>query len=100
MEFNFTFAVIASRVGMIARIYVGLDPWRFLGSVALMATLLPLAFKLLGTGLESDSRATEQAVASAIEATIAAVPSILVGELAGYCAGFILGTVKRVVGIR
>ena len=100
MEFNFTFAVIASLVGMIARPYIGLDPWRFLGSVALMATPLPLAFRLLGTGLENDPRATEQAVASVIEAAIAAVPSILVGELAGYCAGFILGSVKRVVGIR
>ena len=90
MELNFTLLVIAALAGMVAKLIVGWDPWKLLGSLTLTFTMLLLLPPLLGLAFENDPQVVQETTSTLIERVIAEIPSILVGEVAGVFAATIL----------
>ena len=90
MEMNFTLLVIAALAGMVAKLVVGWDPWKLLGSLTLAFTMLLLLPPLFGVAFENDPKIVQETTNTLIERVIAEIPSILVGEVAGVFAATIL----------
>ena len=90
MEFNFGILVLAALAGMVIKLVVGWDPWKLVGLLALVFTLILLIPTLPGLALENDPQVVQETANAIVERIIAEIPSIVVGDLAGVFAGTIL----------
>ncbi len=96
MEFSLTLLVLAALAGMVAKLIVGWDPWKLLGSLTIILLILPL----LGLAFEDDPLVLQEMTDTIIERVVAEVPSVVVGEVAGVLAGAILSVFTNLFNSR
>ena len=93
MEPNFILLILAALAGMVARTFVGWDPWKLFAALGLILLVLPA----LGLVFETDPEATQEAANRLVERFANAMPSIIVGGVAGMIAGSIVDAVEGLV---
>ncbi len=87
---NFLLLVIAALAGMVAKVFLGWDPWKLIGAFGLMLIVLPI----LGLAFIHDPQALQAATNSNIERIVNSIPSTVIGEVAGFVAGTIFDIFK------
>ena len=90
MEIHFGVLVLCAFLGLVIGAITGQDPWKLVGSLAVVVLILPLFL----ITLQSDPEAMKAMSDRYIEYVIAKFPSMIIGEMAGVVASKIFRAFK------